>query len=67
MVEPRCTLIRGTSRSKSLLDQAELNAVMAARRGGRSWSEIATRLNMTRQSAWERWNDLEEAATSDRP
>jgi hypothetical protein len=52
-------LIRG------LLDRAELNAVRTARRGGKSWSEIATLLHMTRQSAWERWRDLDETRDDD--
>jgi hypothetical protein len=43
---------------RGLLDQAELGAVRAARREGRSWAEIATILGVTRQSAWERWRDL---------
>jgi hypothetical protein len=42
------------------LDQAELDAVRDARRAGKSWAEIATRLGMTRQSAWERWRELDE-------
>ncbi len=45
-----------------LLDQAELVAVRAARRHGRSWAEIATQLGVTRQSAWERWRDLDDVA-----
>jgi transposase-like protein len=45
---------------RGLLDLAELSAVRDARRGGRSWTEIATRLGMTRQSAWERWRELDE-------
>jgi hypothetical protein len=43
---------------RGLLDQAEMGAVRAARREGRSWAEIATILGVTRQSAWERWRDL---------
>jgi hypothetical protein len=46
---------------RRLLDQAELIAVRTARRHGKSWAEIATRLGVTRQSAWERWRDLDEA------
>ena len=49
---------------RRLLDQAELGAVRAARRHGRSWAEIATRLGVTRQSAWERWRDLDDAPTA---
>jgi hypothetical protein len=45
---------------RGLLDRAELNAVRTARRHGKSWSEIATLLHMTRQSAWERWRDLDD-------
>ncbi len=47
---------------RRLLDQAELGAVRVARHGGKSWAEIATRLGVTRQSAWERWRDLDDAA-----
>lgn len=45
---------------RRLLDQAELSAVRTARRHGKSWAEIATRLGVTRQSAWERWRDLDD-------
>jgi len=48
--------------SRHQLDEQELFAVKAARRAGRSWAEIATMLGITRQSAWERWNDLEQDA-----
>jgi hypothetical protein len=48
---------------RRLLDQAELTAVRTARGQRRSWAEIATRLGVTRQSAWEKWRDLDE----DRP
>lgn len=47
-------------RVRQLLDQAELGAVRTARRHGKSWAEIAVRLGVTRQSAWERWRDLDE-------
>jgi hypothetical protein len=45
---------------RRLLDQAELAAVRTARRHRKSWAEIATQLGITRQSAWERWRDLDE-------
>ena len=45
---------------RRLLDQAELVAVRTARRHGKSWAEIATRLGVSRQSAWERWRDVDE-------
>jgi hypothetical protein len=50
---------------RHLLDQAELGAVRAARRHNKSWTEIATRLGVTRQSAWERWRDLDEPAAAE--
>ncbi|MBE7187113.1 PASTA domain-containing protein [Jatrophihabitans endophyticus] len=43
------------------LEQAELSAVRVARRHARSWTEIATMLTITRQSAWERWRELDTA------
>jgi len=45
---------------RRLLDEAELAAVRAARGRSKSWAEIATRLGVTRQSAWERWRDLDD-------
>src|SRR5438105_3511418 len=45
---------------RHLVDQAELVAVRAARCHGKSWAEIATQLGVTRQSAWERWRDLDD-------
>src|ERR1700679_2449769 len=44
---------------RRMLDQAELAAVRTARLRGKSWAEIATHLGVTRQSAWERWRDLD--------
>jgi hypothetical protein len=46
---------------RRLLDQCELEAVRIARKSGRSWAEIATHLGVSRQSAWERWRDLDES------
>lgn len=45
---------------RRLLDQAELSAVRTARRHAKSWAEIATNLGVTRQSAWERWRELDD-------
>ena len=45
---------------RRLLEQAELEAVRASRRAGRAWAEIATGLGVTRQSAWEKWRDLDD-------
>ena len=47
------------------LDQVEFEAVRAARGQGRSWAEIAVRLGVTRQSAWERWRDVDNVADPD--
>jgi hypothetical protein len=46
---------------RRMLDQAELEAVRAARLHGKSWAEIAIHLGVTRQSAWERWRDLDDS------
>jgi PASTA domain len=46
---------------RKVLDQVELSAVRAARARAKSWSEIATMLGVSRQSAWERWRDLDDA------
>jgi hypothetical protein len=54
-------------RVRHLLDQAELAAVRVARSNRRSWTEIATRLGVTRQSAWERWRDLDDDLSSLEP
>ena len=50
---------------RRLLDEAELSAVRAARAAGRSWAEIATMLGVTRQSAWEKWRDLDEPSATE--
>ena len=42
-------------------DMTELRAVRDGRKIGLSWTEIAATLGVTRQSAWERWHELEEA------
>ena len=52
---------------RRMLDQAELAAVRTARLRGKSWAEIATHLGITRQSAWERWRDLDEAPRESPP
>jgi len=52
---------------RRLLDQAELEAVRVARRDRKSWAEIATRLGVSRQSAWERWKDLDEESPAPAP
>jgi len=41
-------------------DHTELLTVRYARKAGLSWTEIAAALGVTRQSAWERWHELDE-------
>jgi hypothetical protein len=59
------TALSDVGQVRRLLDQAELVAVRTARKHGKAWAEIATRLGVTRQSAWERWRDLDDAPTLD--
>ncbi len=44
---------------RRLLDEEELAAVRTARGNGHSWAEIAVKLGVSRQSAWERWRELD--------
>jgi hypothetical protein len=53
-------------RVRHTLDQAELRAVKQARRHRASWAEIATRLGVTRQAAWEKWRDLDAEPESEK-
>ena len=43
---------------RAYLDECEVNFVKRARQQGRSWAEIAASVGTTRQSAWERWQEL---------
>src|ERR1700722_14854836 len=52
---------------RRILDQSELAAVRTARLRGKSWAEIATHLGVTRQSAWERWRDLDDSPGGEPP
>ncbi|GAY08824.1 PASTA domain-containing protein [Pseudonocardia sp. N23] len=52
---------------RRLLDETELEAVRSARRRGLSWAEIATKLGVSRQSAWERWRDLDTSEPTPAP
>jgi hypothetical protein len=44
---------------RALIDQNEMETVRNAREAGFSWTEIATRLGVSRQAAWERWHEME--------
>jgi hypothetical protein len=46
-------------------DHTELGTVRLARKAGLSWTEIAGGLGVTRQSAWERWHELDETLERD--
>ncbi|GAB3048626.1 hypothetical protein GCM10027053_03680 [Intrasporangium mesophilum] len=44
---------------RHLLDEVEMRIVRWARGRGVSWTEIGTPLGISRQSAWEKWRDLD--------
>jgi DNA invertase Pin-like site-specific DNA recombinase len=46
-------------------DTTEVRTVQEARAAGLTWTEIATALGVTRQSAWERLHELD--PTGDQP
>lgn len=52
--------LRDVGAMRRLLDQLEFEAIRTSRRHGKSWAEIAIRLGITRQSAWERWQDVDQ-------
>lgn len=54
--EGALTALGDVARLRRVLEHAELVAVRSARRDNKSWTEIATMLGMTRQSAWERFS-----------
>src|SRR5215472_907159 len=56
--------LEDSGRVRGLLGQVEFEAVRTARKNGRSWAEIAVKLGVTRQSAWERWRDVDESAST---
>jgi hypothetical protein len=41
-------------------ERTEFMTVKYARKAGLSWTEIAAALGVTRQSAWERWHEIDE-------
>jgi hypothetical protein len=42
---------------RASLDTAERSAVRTARNHGQPWTDIASALGVSMQSAWERWRD----------
>jgi hypothetical protein len=61
--ERALTALADSGLVRRLLDQVEFESVRTARKHGRSWAEIAVRLGVTRQSAWERWRDVDDDAS----
>jgi hypothetical protein len=59
------TTLRAIQEVRQQCDHTELSSVLEARKLGLSWTEIAGALGVTRQSAWERWHELDETVTAD--
>ncbi len=49
----------------SPVDELETRLVRTARERGVSWSEIAAPLGITRQTAWEKWRELDGSESRD--
>ncbi|GAA3286365.1 AsnC family transcriptional regulator [Dactylosporangium vinaceum] len=54
------TALEAVARLRRLLEQLEAEHVAAARRAGRSWHEIASRLGVTKQTVHRKYRRLEE-------
>jgi hypothetical protein len=52
--------LRSVQEIRNKCNQTELRTVREARKAGLSWTEISESLGVTRQSAWERWHELDE-------
>jgi hypothetical protein len=46
---------------RAYLDEREVEIVMIAREGQQSWAAIGASTGMSRQAAWERWQELDRA------
>jgi len=57
--------LRCVQQIRQKCDHTELNTVREARKADLSWTEIAGALGVTRQSAWERWHELDETLSRD--
>jgi predicted transcriptional regulator len=53
--------LEAVARLRRLLEQLEAEHVVAARRAGRSWHEIASRLGVTKQTVHRKYRRYEEA------
>ena len=49
------------------LNRNEYSTVKIARSLGLSWTEIATSLGVSRETAWERWHEIDEGQASAAP
>ena len=54
------TTLMAIQQVRQTCDHTELATVTYARKAGLSWTEIAAALGVTRQSAWERWHEIDE-------
>ena len=54
------TTLQAIQQVRQNCDTTELKTVRYARKAGLSWTEIAISLGVTRQSAWERWHEIDE-------
>ena len=54
------TTLMAIQQVRQTCDHTELVTVRYARKAGLSWTEIASALGVTRQSAWERWHEIDE-------
>ncbi len=53
--------LQAVARLRRLLEQLEAEHVVAARRAGRSWHEIASRLGVTKQTVHRKYHRYEDA------
>lgn len=53
--------LRAIQQVRQTCDNTELRTVKYARKAGLTWAEIATALGVTRQAAWDRWHELDDA------
>ena len=56
------TTLRAVQEIRGKCDMTEMATVREARKIGVSWTEISETLGITRQSAWERWHELDESS-----
>ena len=56
--------LRSIQNVRHKIDQSEIRTVKEARKVGMAWPEIAAALGVTRQAAWERWHEVDDAEPS---